>query len=135
MDKNYWLAHAFLARTLDQTGRKQEALKEARLALQLENEVVEVPTLLARLLAESGDNEGANKILAELDERAKTKFVPAYNIAEVYVGLGENDKALDYLEKAREERSFYIPFLRTDPVFDGLRSDPRFKALLERAGL
>jgi TolB-like protein/Flp pilus assembly protein TadD len=135
IDKSYWLAHVFLARTLDQADKKQEALKEARMALQLEDEVVEVRTTLARLLARSGDKEGARKILAELDERAKTKFVPAYNIAEVYVGLGENDKALDYLEKAYEERSFFMALLRTDPVFDGLRSNPRFKAIQEKTGL
>jgi len=135
LDKNYWLAHSLLARALDQMGKKQEALKEATLTLPIENEVVEVRTLNARLLAESGDKEGARKILAELDERAKTQFVPAYNLAEVYIGLGENDKAIDYLEKALEERSFFMALFRTDPVFDGIRSDPRVKALQEKTGL
>jgi hypothetical protein len=53
----------------------------------------------------------------------------------VYAGLHENEKAMDWLEKAYEDRSNAIIFLKVDPDFDGLRSNPRFQALLRRLAL
>lgn len=135
IDSNYWLAHAILARSLYKMGRNGEAIKEARITFELEREVVEVRTLLAGILAGSGSTAEARKILAELEELGKTRFVPAYNLAEAYVGLGDNEKAIGYLEKAYEDRSFYLALLRTDPIFDGLRSEPRLKSLQEKTGL
>jgi len=135
IDNGYWLAHAILARSLYQMGRNEEAIKEARTTLELEGEVVEVRSLLAGILAGSGKTEEARKILADLNELSRTRFVPAYNLAEVYVGLGETDRAMDMLEKAYADRSFFIALLRTDPVFDGLRSEPRFKELQKKTGL
>jgi hypothetical protein len=53
----------------------------------------------------------------------------------IHAGLGDRDEALAWLEKAYDERSDYMPYLRLEPMLDGLRSDPRFAALVERVGL
>lgn len=69
----------------------------------------------------SGDHERA---LAEIEEQRKTSrraYVPAFNLAVVHLGLGETVKALDMLEKAYEANSQWLPWLRNDRVFDGLR--------------
>jgi TolB-like protein/Tfp pilus assembly protein PilF len=135
LDPDYWLAHVLLAKTLEATGRKREALKEAKRALELENEVPEIKALVAHLHAVSGDIQEARKILDELVSLAEKRFVPAYNLADIYVALGDNQRALDFLEKAYSDRSFFLVMLRTEPHFDGLRSDPRYKAIMERTGL
>jgi hypothetical protein len=56
-------------------------------------------------------------------------------LAEIYIGLGEKEQALASLEKAYADRSMYLTFLKVDPQFDSLRSDPRYKDLLRRVGL
>ena len=61
--------------------------------------------------------------------------MPAYNFAEIYIGLGDKEQALASLEKAYADRSMLLTFLKVDPEFDSLRSDPRFKDLLRRVGL
>jgi len=61
--------------------------------------------------------------------------VSPYSVALVHVGLGESDQAMDWLEKAYVERSDYMPYLGREPMLDGLRSDPRFAALVRRVGL
>jgi hypothetical protein len=74
-----------------------------------------------------------------LDEPSKQKYVPAWLRAKIYAGLGEKDKAFVWLEKAYEERSSttggrFVP-IKMDPIYDPLRSDPRFADLLRRMNL
>jgi hypothetical protein len=73
--------------------------------------------------------------LEKLLERSKRTYVPAYDIAVVYVGLRDEDKAFDWLAKALEERSGFLVYIKCDRRFDVLRSDPRYEALLKRIGL
>ena len=63
---------------------------------------------------------------------AKQKYVPPVQIAFVHIGLGENDRALELLERAYRERSWELVFIRVEPWVDPLRSDPRFQDLLRR---
>jgi serine/threonine protein kinase/tetratricopeptide (TPR) repeat protein len=94
------------------------------------------PVLLAGLgyvYAVSGRRAEAQKVLNHLNERSKETYVPAQFRAGIYVGLGEKDKAFEWLEKAYEERS--IGAIKTVPVYDPLRSDPRFADLLRRMNL
>ena len=65
----------------------------------------------------------------------KQKYVSPYFIALVYVGLGEKDQAFAWLEKAYQERHPYLILIKVEPVFDVLRSDPRFQDLVQRIGL
>jgi TolB-like protein len=83
----------------------------------------------------SGNTGKAREICEELTERSRIQYVPAFSIALVYLGLGERDHALEWLNKAYQDHSAYMVFAKTDPLLDPLRSDPRFAALLHRMGL
>jgi tetratricopeptide (TPR) repeat protein len=83
----------------------------------------------------AGQKKEAQEILEKLLEMSKQTYVPAYDIAAVYVGLGENAQAFEWLSKALEERSGFLIYIKCDRRFDGLRSDPRYEALLNRIGL
>ena len=78
---------------------------------------------------------GVLKILDELKTLAKQSALSSYQLAVVYVGLGEKDRAFELLEKAKVERSTLLKYLKMDPRFDSLRSDPRFQDLLRGTGL
>jgi hypothetical protein len=73
--------------------------------------------------------------LSDLQERSKRSYVPPFNFAEVYIGLGEKEQALAALEKAYAERSMMLTFVGSDPEFDSLHEEPRFRNLLSRMGL
>jgi hypothetical protein len=83
----------------------------------------------------SGSRAQAQKILDEMTQRAKRGYFPAWAMASVYVGLGDKDRAFEWLQEAVEERAAYVPYLKVDPLFDPLRSDPRFTDLLRRMNL
>ncbi len=82
--------------------------------------------------AVSGNRTEAEKRLQQLLALSTKEYVPSYAIAVIYAGLGETDQAMAWLEKGLDERSVWIPWLQVDPKFDGLRSDPRFAALINR---
>ena len=83
----------------------------------------------------SGRRREAEQILDELLSKAGQRYLPSFFIAQVYVGLGETDAALEWLEKSYDARFFLMTWLNGDPQFDSLRSDPRFGELLRRIGL
>jgi tetratricopeptide (TPR) repeat protein len=89
---------------------------------------------LAHAYATMGKRAEAEKILGELLQQSKVTYVSPYMIAVIYSGLGQNDKAFEFLEKAYQERSPDIAyFLKADLRLDSLRQDPRFQDLLRRA--
>ena len=69
-----------------------------------------------------------------MEKRSTEGNTGAFNIAQIYIGLGDNEEAFAWLEKAYSERSLWLPFLRVDRKFEPLRDDPRFKDLLRRMG-
>jgi tetratricopeptide (TPR) repeat protein len=90
---------------------------------------------LAHAYAAMGKRAEAEKILSELQRQSKVTYVSPYMIAVIYSGLGQNDKALEFLEKAYQERSPDIAYsLKADLRVDSLRPDPRFHDLLRRVG-
>ena len=132
MDQNYWLAHSFMGRSYEQQGKFNDAIVEFQRALQIENNVAENAAMLAHAYALSGKKAEAEKILQQL--RSSDTYVPPYNIATVYAGLGDKDQAFASLERAYVDRSFYMTWLKCDPQLDNLRSDPRFADLVRRVG-
>jgi len=70
-----------------------------------------------------------------IEELSHRRYAPPDCIAIIYLGLGDKDRALEWLRKAYEDRSFSLVFLKVDHMFDPLRSDPRFIALLKKVGL
>jgi serine/threonine protein kinase/Flp pilus assembly protein TadD len=96
------------------------------------------PFLIAALghaYALSGDRDKANKALDELREMSRRSYVSPYLFAVVYVGLGDKEQAFASLDKAVQDRSFFLIWLKVEPLFDPLRADPRFQDLLQRIGL
>jgi hypothetical protein len=83
----------------------------------------------------SGDKDKALKVLDELLELSKQRYVSPYSIAEIYLALDQKDKGFAWLEKAYEERDYSLVYLKIALIADSLRSDPRYKALLKKMNL
>ena len=90
---------------------------------------------LGQAYALSGRRSEALKEIDRLQEMSKQRYVAAYSVALVYAGLGDKDKALEWLEKAYEDRSTRLVSIKINPRLDDLRSEPRFTALIRRMGL
>jgi len=90
---------------------------------------------LGHTYAAAGDRASARNILQELEGRSRQLYPLSYLISEVYAGLGENDLAFAWLDRAYNERDGQLTWLKLDPLLDDLRPDPRFKDLLRRIGL
>ena len=90
---------------------------------------------LAHAYAKAGNAKEAMKKLDELNVISSQRYVSAYPIALVQLALGRKEKAFEWLEKAHRERDEMMTHLRVDPRLDGLREDPRFRALLRRTGV
>ncbi len=132
--ENSW-AHVILGWAYEQKSMIKEAVAELQTAAK-EWKDNSIPLAgLGHAYAISGRTKEAQAVLGRLLEMSKTKYVPAYDIAVVYMGLGERDRAFDWLSKAYEERSGFLVYIKCDRRFDGLRSDPRYLALLEKIGL
>ena len=91
-------------------------------------------TAIARTRALMGETGEARRLLAELANIARTAYVPAATIADVYVALGEFDEAITWLERGIEERAIVSMWLRSERHWDPLRSHPRFPLLLKLVG-
>ena len=91
--------------------------------------------LHAHALARAGRRGEALKALADLHSLAKPRAPSPFLVALVYVGLGEKDRAFEWLDKAVDARDWQLPLLKAEHIFEGLRSDPRFPALLARLNL
>ena len=74
-------------------------------------------------------------MLDDLTRLARDKYVAPHFLAGIYLGLGEDGRAIEYLEKSFEERSHWLIYLHIDPIMDGLLDNPRFQNLLRRVGL
>jgi TolB-like protein/Flp pilus assembly protein TadD len=135
MDPNYWFAHMFLGRSYEASGDLPRAITECQRASETETTIPWPLAELAHAYAASGRKREAEEILKQLKDRSRQSYVPAYDFAEIYVGLGDKEQALALLEKAYADRSMLLTFLKVDPEFDSLHSDPRFKDLLRRVGL
>lgn len=84
--------------------------------------------------AMAGERDRARKTLDELRDMSTRRYVPSYWVAMIYAGLGDKDQAFKELEKSYDERYFLMVWLKGEPRFANLRSDPRFQDLLRRVG-
>ena len=135
MDPNFVRARFDLGLMYAESGRYDEAHAEFQSAINISGSTIEILPALGFTYGLAGKRTEALKVLEELNEQSKRRHVSAFLIAVVYIGLGEKNQALDWLEKAHEERNNSLPFLNVDPIFDSLRSVARFQDLLRRIGL
>jgi eukaryotic-like serine/threonine-protein kinase len=131
---DFWLPHLYLGWAHLQRENMTVAREELAEAFRLEDS----PWTLASLAyasAVSDDRARACQLLTDLEQRSARQFVAPYFIARIYVGLGEKEKALAWLEKAYEDRDECLTWLKVDPTMDSLRVEPRYPDLLRRLGL
>ena len=130
---NSWQSHYFLAVGYEGSGRPAQAIPEYRRAVELSEADTDPMAGVAHASALAGKRTEAEKILRELQTQSKTQYVSPYMIAVIYAGLGNKNKAFEFLEKAYKEKSPDLAyFLKADMRIDPLRSDPRFQDLLRR---
>lgn len=131
-----WLEHYYLGIGYEGTGKRLEAISEYQMAIEMSEGDQDAIASLAHAYAEMGKRAEAEKILHDLQTKAKTAYVSPYAIATIYAGLGDKERALEYLEQAYRERALDISWsLKSDLRLDPLRSDSRFHDLLRRVGL
>jgi eukaryotic-like serine/threonine-protein kinase len=135
LDPNYPVAYWVLGLVLRRMGRYKEAIAEGEKGVTLSGGSPLLRAALAQTLGAASKREDAVHILDDLTILAKQKYVAPYFFAGIHVGLGEDDRALEYLDKCYEERSHWLIYLHLDPGMDGLRPNPRFQDLLRRIGL
>ncbi len=129
---NFWMPHLFASSVYTAKGMYAEAVAEARKAKELAPVLTVSIAFEGDALAKSGKRDEAQALLDELLKLSTTRSVPADHIAIIYNGLGETDKALDWLEKAYEQRDPKMAFLKVAPVWNNLRNEPRFIELMKR---
>jgi adenylate cyclase len=135
LDPNYPMAYWLLGLLLRKTGSYELAITEGEKGVKLSGGSPLMRAALAHTFGAAGKTAEARQILDDLTKLAKQKYVASYIFAGIHIGLGENDRALEYLEKSYEEHSHWLIYLHIDPSMDGLRSNPRFQDLLRRVGL
>ena len=131
MDPEFYFAHRYLGLTLELKGNLGGAIAEYKKALELNNDPSGL-AFIAHAEKSMGRETEAREILAQMTKEATTRYVQPYAVAIVHLALGEKDQALDWLQRAAQERgATYFNFIKVDPYLDPLRGDPRFEALVE----
>ncbi len=137
LNPNFRQAQTYLAAAYGQKGMYEQAVAGFQKSLTLPGGTEWPPTRagLGYAYGVSGRKDEARKVLNEMKQLARQKYVSAYDVALIYVGLEEKDLAFIWLEKVYEERSRGLSTIKADPRMDSLRSDPHFQDLLRRIGL
>jgi tetratricopeptide (TPR) repeat protein len=136
LDPNFPLAHQNLGDTYARQNKFDEAISELQKAKQIlgPNNPYAVGDL-GYIYARAGKKDEAIKSLNQLLELSKQGYTLSVEIAGIYAGLGNKDKAFDWLEKGYNEQNSNLGYLKVDPMWDNLHSDPRYTAMLKKIGL
>jgi serine/threonine protein kinase/Flp pilus assembly protein TadD len=136
LDPNFLPAHGLLGDIYIQKSMYKEAVTEFEKGLAVSSGDGYVLGGLGYVYAKTGRKAEAEKLLNQLNELSKEEYVPPLSRSEIYLGLGDKENTFEWLEKAYEERSARLGVsIKGDPIFDPLRSDPRFADLLRRMNL
>jgi TolB-like protein/Tfp pilus assembly protein PilF len=135
LEPDYELARLWRGQTFDVRGQSDLALTELTRAVELSKRSSLTLAALAHALAVAGQRDSARQVVAEIEGRRAAQYVPPYEIAKVYVALGDTTVALDWFERAYRDRAHSMVFLKVDPQLAGMQRNPRYAALLARVGL
>ena len=133
LDPQFEVAHGLLALTYSKKGQHQEALRELRLINNLESDPMYL-SFLGYVYAEAGMKDEARQALHRLHALSKRTYVSPQWMTLAYTGLGEKDQAFQWADRIFDKHAQGMLTLKVSPVWDGLRSDPRFPTLMQRAG-
>ena len=135
LDPDYALAHWYRALAFEQKKMYPEALHEMARAKDLLPGNLAVQSDIGHVYAVSGDKGNAERVIGGLKEESARRYVNQYEIALIYIGLGQNGQAFKSLERAFREHSDMLVYLKVDPRLDPIRSDSRFADLMHRVGI
>jgi serine/threonine-protein kinase len=122
----YWLGFGYIKKEM-----YREGLEQFKLVFDLSGDSVDLAAL-GYAYAVAGQRNEAEEVLHQLEELVTQRYVSPVDLAMLHVGLDNNEQAIEYLEKAYEEHADRMSWIKVNPVFDPLRSDPRFQAILQR---
>ena len=135
LDSSFAPAQLWLGLAYERVGDLDRAEEALRQAVASSSRSPLTLAALGRLHAVRGERGEALAILEELMLMAETRYVPSYHIAAIHARGQEDELTLDWLERARQERTNWMVFLNIDPAWDHLRDEPRFRALVQEVGL
>jgi DNA-binding winged helix-turn-helix (wHTH) protein/lipoprotein NlpI len=135
MNPAFPLAHLWLGRAYQSKTMYDEALAEFRRAEAVLRGWPIVKAAIGHVQGESGRKSEARQTLEELERLTSERYVTPYGVALVHAGLGDNDQAFAWLQRAVDDRAHWLVWLALDPRFDGLRADRRFRGVLRTVGL
>jgi serine/threonine-protein kinase len=136
LDPAFPLARWALALGYEQQGMYTEAIAELETAQRLASAMPIITGMLGRECAALGQTGRAEQALIDLEKQSNRQYVAPLDLALVYLGLGNADRAFEYLAKACEDRSFWlIYFVRLASLFESCRSDPRYQTILRHMNL
>ncbi|MDQ2746048.1 MAG: tetratricopeptide repeat protein [Acidobacteriota bacterium] len=135
LDDNFMRTHLRLSQAYARQGLYQEALAESLKARAIAGDTPQTTAQIAYVQAVSGHQPEARAALAELKERSARQYIPPYDIALIYTGLGETDRAFEWFEKAYADHSTEMIYFKVEPILSPLRSDPRYQNILLRMKL
>jgi serine/threonine protein kinase/Tfp pilus assembly protein PilF len=135
LDPNFAQTHLYLGLAREQQARYVDAIAELHKGLTLSEGESEMAGALGHAYGVSGKREEAEKALVDLKNRSTQHYVAPFDVALVYVGLGAKSSTFDWLDKAFEDHSTWLMWIKVDPRFDGIRDDPRYHDLLRRMRL
>jgi serine/threonine protein kinase/tetratricopeptide (TPR) repeat protein len=135
LDPNYGLAYWYRGLAYEQQGRFTDALTEMRKAAALLTGNVVVSADIGHVYGAAGDRRAAEHVIADLQRESARRYVSPFEIALIYVGIGDTRRAFEWLDKAYRDRSDLLVYLKVDPRLDPIRSDVRFKELVTKVGV
>ena len=135
LDPNYFFGYLRRGQAYSQKGMFKEAIDDLTKAQKLSGNFPPAVAELSCTYSLAGQKSKARALLNELKERSQREYIDPYLIAMVHTTLGDHEEAFEWLGKAYESRSPWMGWLKAEPKFDPLRSDPRFKTLLRQVGL
>jgi TolB-like protein/DNA-binding winged helix-turn-helix (wHTH) protein/Tfp pilus assembly protein PilF len=135
MDPTYLLAHIVLGQCYEQEEKYSEAITELQKAASMSPDSPPVLAALGHAYAAAGKRAEALQMLVQLKSLSARRYVSPFYLALLYIGLGDREQAVAWLDRGYDDRSNNMIFLNVVPQFDSLRSDPRFQDLRHRIGL
>jgi serine/threonine protein kinase/Tfp pilus assembly protein PilF len=132
MDPDFPVTNLFLGQAYVQKSKFKEAIDYFQRALKFYGESNNALANYGYAAACDGKKDVALKVLKQLQDSSKKRYVSSYDIASVYCGLGDTEKALSWLEKALEEHAFLVSYLNVDPLMDPLRNQERFQRITKK---